>query len=118
MSSAAYWSSDTSLRNPPRSGCGVPVRKHLSAACAPCLDLIRELTASELTGELASSLIAVTGPASAGTLELPAWLRVLIVLDQGASLTLVPRPASLNSVSKSRVGLPVRRANQSHSTAV
>lgn len=33
--SAATWSRDTQLRNPPRSGCGVPVRKHRSAACPP-----------------------------------------------------------------------------------
>ncbi len=33
--SAASWSSDTQLRNPPRSGCGVPVRKHFSAAWPP-----------------------------------------------------------------------------------
>jgi hypothetical protein len=63
----------------------------LSADCSPCLNLATELGSSDRYRELSGSLVAVTGPAGAGVLPLPAWLRVLTMPDAECSRVLEVR---------------------------
>jgi hypothetical protein len=52
-----------------------------SASCGPCMKLARELGTVPPPAELAGSLIVVTDPDGAETLNLPSWLRLVTMPD-------------------------------------
>jgi hypothetical protein len=49
----------------------------LSADCSPCVNLAREMGASDPVEELADALVVVIDPGGVEALELPGWPRVL-----------------------------------------